>query len=277
MATRSGGVIRATAHDAADGLAEEQVRALGRGVRGEDQARDVDAFADHVDGDEPARSIGVAAGEALDPGVGLRFIAEHHDRLLTGDRAQQRARRAGVGAVVAQDEPGGVGDDSAGFGQERVGVAQHLRQQRGARVDRRSEAARVVGRVQLVGEGRDRLLGVHAPAQRRVEQPERERTADVIADGLAVPVDEVGGAATLFVVADERNRPGIRAKRRAGQGEAVARAVERGAERGTPGRGFARMMDLVQHHERRAREVVGEQIWRLGDLLVGHDDAVDVR
>ena len=166
-------IIRATAHDAADGLAEEQVRALGRRVRGEDQARDVDAFADHVDGDEPARSIGVAAGEALDPGVGLRFVAEHHDRLLTRDRAQQRARRAGVRAVVAQDEPSRVGNDSARFGQECVGVAQHLGQQRGVRVDRRSEAARVVGRVQLVGEGRDRLLGVHAPAQRRVEQPER--------------------------------------------------------------------------------------------------------
>jgi hypothetical protein len=43
------GVARAAAHDAADGLAEEQVGALDGRVGGEDQARDVDALADHVD------------------------------------------------------------------------------------------------------------------------------------------------------------------------------------------------------------------------------------
>ena len=35
-------------------------------------------------------------------------------------------------------------------------------------------------------------------------------------------------------------------------------------------------MDLVEHDERRAREMVGEEVRRLGDLLVGHDDAVEV-
>ena len=69
------------------------------------------------------------------------------------------------------------------------------------RVDRRSEPARVVGRVELVGEGGDRLLGVDAPAQRRVEQAEGERTADVVVDGVGVAVDEVGRAAALVVVA----------------------------------------------------------------------------
>ena len=85
---------------------------------------------------------------------------------------------ARVGAVVAEHEPGGVGDHRARLEQQRVGVAQHLRQQRRGRVDRRAQPPRVVGRVELVGERRDRLLRIHAPAQRRVQQPERERAAD---------------------------------------------------------------------------------------------------
>ena len=217
-----------------------------------------------------------AAREAVDPGVRLRLVADHDDRLLAGDRAQQRGRGAGMGAVVAEHESGGVRDHGAGLDQQRVGVAQHLRQQRRARVDRGAQPAGVVGRVELVGEGGDRLLRVHAPAQRRVEQAEGERPADVVADRLAVAVDEVGRAAALVVVAHERDRPGVGAKRRAGQREPVRRAVERGAQRGAPGRRLARVVDLVEHDERRPREVVGEQVGRRRDLLIGDDDAVDV-
>jgi hypothetical protein len=35
-------------------------------------------------------------------------------------------------------------------------------------------------------------------------------------------------------------------------------------------------MDLVEHHERRSPEVVREQVRSGGDLLIGHDHAVDV-
>ena len=181
MATRSPGSSAAAAHDPPDGLAEEQIGALDRRVRGEHEARHVDALADHVHRDQPARRARVAAREAVDPGVRLRLVADHHDRLLARDRAQQRSRRARVRAVVAQHEPGGVRDHGARLEQQRVGVAQHLRQQRRRRVDRGPQPARVVGRIELVGERGDRLLRVHAPAQRRVEQPERERPADAVA------------------------------------------------------------------------------------------------
>ena len=164
-------------------------------------------------------ALGVAAGEAIDPRVRLRLVAHHHDRLLAGDRAQQRGGRAGVRAVVAEHQAGGVRDHGARLHEQRVGVAQHLRQQRRARVDRRAQPARVVGRVELVGERRDRLLRVHAPAQRGVEQPERERAADVVGDRVAIAVDEIGRAAALVVVADERDRARVGAKRRPGQRE----------------------------------------------------------
>ena len=54
------------------------------------------------------------------------------------------------------------------------------------------------------------------------------------------------------------------------------RAVERGPQRRAPRRRLAGVMDLVEHDERRPREVVREQVRRGSDLLVGDHDAVDV-
>ena len=59
--------------------------------------------------------------------------------------------------------------------------------------------------------------------------------------------------------------------------EPPPRAVERRAQRRSPGRRLAGVMDLVEHHERRAREVVREQVGRRRHLLIGDDHAVDVR
>ena len=206
----------------------------------------------------------------------LRLVADHDDRLLARNRAQQRTRRARVGAVVAQHQPGGVRDHGPRLEQQRVGLAQHLRQQRRRRVDRGPQPTRVVGRIELVGERGDRLLPIHAPAQRRVEQPERQRPAHTVADRVAVAVDEVRRAAAVLVVAHERDRPGVGPKRRARQREPMTRAVERGAQRRAPGRRLAGVVDLVEHREGRPREVVREQVRRRGDLLIRDHDAVDL-
>jgi hypothetical protein len=37
------------------------------------------------------------------------------------------------------------------------------------------------------------------------------------------------------------------------------------------------MMDLVEHDERRASQMVREQVGRRRDLLIGHDDAIQLR
>lgn len=64
------GVVAAAAHDAAHGLANEQVDALDGGVRGENKPGNVDSLADHVDRDPPARCVGASTREAIDPSVG---------------------------------------------------------------------------------------------------------------------------------------------------------------------------------------------------------------
>ena len=95
-------------------------------------------------------------------------------------------------------------------------------------------------------------------------------------DRVAVAVDEVRRAAAVLVVAHERDRAGVGPKRRARQREPMPRAVERRPQRGAPGRRLAGVVDLVEHHERRPREMVREQVRRRGDLLVRDHDAVDV-
>ena len=189
---------------------------------------------------------------------------------------KQRRGRACMRAVVAQHEPGGVGDHRASLEQQRIRVAQHPWQQRRRGIDRGAEPPRVVARIELVGERRDGLLGVDAPAQRRVEQSECQRPADRVGHGVGVAVHEVRRAAAVRVVRDGRDRSRIRAKRRAGQGEPSLRAVECCPQRGSPRRGLARVVDLVEDDERRSREVVGEQVRRGRDLLVRDGDAVGV-
>ena len=138
-----------------------------------------------------------------------------------------------MGAVVAEHEAGRVGDDGARLEEQRVGVAEQPGEQRRPRGRSRSEAAGVVLRLELVGEGRDRLPRVDAPAQRRVEQPERERAADAVRDRLPVAVDEVAARTAArrrsgtngIARASERNGVPESASRRAAPSKAARNAV----------------------------------------------------
>ena len=67
---------------AADGLAEEQVGPLDRGVHGDDQSRDVDALADHVHGHQPAGPAGARRARTARSGVRAGLVADDDDRLL---------------------------------------------------------------------------------------------------------------------------------------------------------------------------------------------------
>ena len=271
-------VLRTPPDDPADRLAKEQVGPFDGRVHGEHEPRYVHALADHVDRHEPPRRPRSVAttGEALDARVGAGLVADDDDRLLAGDRSQQRSRGASMRPVVAEDEAGGIRHHLASFAEQRIRIAKHPGQQRGRGIDRRAQPARVVARIEVVGEGRERLLRVHAPPQCRVDEAEREWAADPFGDGLRVAVDEVRLAATLVVVADEGDRARVRAKRRAGQREPSMGAVERRAQCRSPVRRLAGVMDLVEHHERATREVMGEEVGGGRDLLVGHDDAIHI-
>ena len=269
------GVLGAAPHDPPDRLAEEQVGSLDRRVHRDEESWHVDAFADHVHGHEPSGALGVPAGEPVDPRMRAELVADDDDRLLPGDCPHQRADRARVSAVVTEHQPGRIGNDGAGLAQQGVGIAEHLRQQRRRGIDRRPQPPCVVLGLELVGERGDHLLLVDAPAERRVDQPEREWSADSVSDSVAVAVDVVGRAAAVLVVADKRDRARVGAKRRARQREPPVRALERRPQRRPPRREVAGVMDLVEHHERRSPEVVREQVRSRRDLLIGHDHAVD--
>ena len=270
------GVLGAAPHDPPDRLAEEQVRSLDRRVGRDEESWHVDAFADHVHRHEPSGAVGVPAGELVDPRVRAQLVADDDDRLLAGDRPDQSADSARVSAVVTEHQAGRVGNDGAGLAQQGVGVAEHLRQQRRRGIDRRPQPPCVVLGLELVGEGGDHLLLVDTPPERRVDKPEREWSADAVGDSVAVAVDVVGRAAAVLVVADKRDRARVRAKRCAREREPTVRALERRPQSRAPRGEVAGVMDLVERHERRSPEVVREQVRSGGDLLIGHDHAIDV-
>ena len=63
------------AHEAPNGLTEEQFGRHGGGVHADAQTRDVDALADHAHGDQPRR---VGAGELADAAGRCGVVADHH-------------------------------------------------------------------------------------------------------------------------------------------------------------------------------------------------------
>ena len=132
-------------------------------------------------------------------------------------------------SVLAQHQPAGVRHDLSRFTQQCVCLTQHLRKKRRAGVDRGPQPSCVVLRLELVCERGDDFLRVDAPAQRRVEQPERQRPARSILNRLTVAVHVIGHAPTLVVIAHEWNRAGIGSKWGAGKRQPTHRAIERGA------------------------------------------------
>ena len=121
---------------------------------------------------------------------------------------------------------------------------------------------------------------VHRAVRRRpLHVPVRAREVDgphdaAVGERVRVAVLVVGHG-LVAVVRDERDRARVGTKRRAGEREPAARAVERLADRGAPGPVLRRVVQLVEDDERAAGDP-GEQPGARRDLLVRGDDAVHV-
>jgi hypothetical protein len=91
-------------HQAADGLAEEEIGdGVGR-VDADAQAGDVDTLGDHANGDDPGR---VAGGEVGDPLRGRRIVRRRHGRRDAQVLAQDPRDAAGVVLIHGDDQAGG--------------------------------------------------------------------------------------------------------------------------------------------------------------------------
>ncbi len=100
----------------------------------------------------------------------------------------------------------------------------------------------------------------------------------MVGEGVPVAVGEVREAARHAVlvggVPDERDRVDVGAERRAGQRQATVRRVERLAHRVAPRHRVARVVDLVEDHQRLEALGADPQRQRVGcDAGVGHRDA----
>ncbi len=193
----------AGAHEPADGLGEEQRRGGRRGVDADHEARDVDALADHADGDHPPV---VALAERRDLLAGLRVVRQHHGGLVAGDAVQQLGVRPGLGLVARDHEAAGVRHVLAHLGEAAVGGAQHLRDPLALRVERRAPGLLrdVLGLVGAEHRG-DLVTCLGAPAHAAAVRQEHHRAHDVVAQRVAVAVGVVGGSCA-DAVAPRRRR-----------------------------------------------------------------------
>ena len=190
---------RPGAHEAADGLGEEQ-RRRGRGrPHADGQARHVDALGDHPHGHHPAL---VGVGEGRDLLRRALLVREHDGGRLPGDLLQQR----GVGArgvlVAGDDQPAGVGDVAAYLREPPVGRLQHRRHPRPLRVERGTQrlGVHVLGE-RLAEPGDDLVAGAGAPLHLAGVGHEQHRPHDVVGQRVGVAVGEVGDRGGDAVVA----------------------------------------------------------------------------
>jgi hypothetical protein len=84
------------------------------------------------------------------------------------------------------------------------------------------------------------------------------------------------GTCEIAVVMHEGNGALVRAKGRARQTQSAVGVLEREAHAVAPRTTLASVMDLVQHGVGGAHEVA-QRTRRCGDLLISHDDAVNIR
>ena len=197
---------------------------------------------------------------------------------VTPRRACEHARdRLGVFLVHGDDQPGGLRIARAQVHQLRVGLRQHGRQPLALDGEGGAQAlAGEVARQSVVERGlvfdAVRRRPLHAPVDAR--EIHRAHHAPIL-QGVAVAVFEVG-LREIAVVADERDRPLVRAERRPRQAEAPPRRVERLPSRVAPRAAVAGVVDLVEDRQR-ASDQRPQRRGRRRHLLVRHHDAVHVR
>ncbi len=263
-------------HETPHDLTEDQWRLGGRGVYADPQARYVDAFADHVDRDDPGIA-GPREGRKLLRGACVRV--EHDDGRLCGHVAQDLRDRARVLPIGGDDKATRVAVTAlAQLVKSLMCLAEDPRQAIGQLDgDRRAIAPARLTAGQLVRERRLDDVIAAAPLKAPVVRDERHRPADAVSHGVGIRVRHVGLGYAVGVVANARNRALVGAERSAGQQQpAVADRTEGPFEARTPGELVAEVMGLVGDHERVARHAARPASSGLRDARIGDGDPVEV-
>ncbi len=245
---------RARAHEAPDDLAEHQRRLGRRRVDADAQARDVDALGDHVHRDDPALASTAANARSLR--AARASVWSDDDGRAAGDLAQQRGHAPRVAAVGGDDEPAGVAVRRRPRSSPSFSSAspQDPRQPVGelGRDRRPVAAARLAGR-SARARTTTRSRRRRCPRQRPVVGDEADRPADPVADGVGVPVADVGHR-------DRRRRSARRRSASRRSETASPRAAASGrwprngsGERPAPGQLLAEVVRLVGDDERPRR------------------------
>ena len=178
--------------------------------------------------------------------------------------------------------PGRIRDVLAHLAQAAVGCGEHRGHPVAAGVERR--APRLCGdvlRVVLPERGLHLVARARAPAHRARVAEEHDGAHDAVAQGATVAVGVVGlrepDAALVARVAHERDGRGVAAEGGAREREAPLGALERLAHGVAPAERIARVVHLVEDHERApgVRELA-VQARAHGDRGVGDDDAVEL-
>ena len=170
---------------------------------------------------------------------------------MASEAAQLRGVGAGVLVVARDDQPGRVGHAPAHLGKPFVGRLQHLADPLAGWVERGPPGLRdlLLGHRGAQGRG-DLVAGPGAPAHLAGVGQEDHRPDDPVLQRVRVTVDVIGGAAPgpvqLLVIADERDRVGVAAERRAGQRDPPPGRVERLPDRVAPGHSVPGVVDLVE-------------------------------
>src|SRR5690606_34648540 len=120
---RGGLAAFAGAHEAAHGLGEEERGGGGGGVDAHAEPRDVDAFGDHADGDQPAV---LRRGELFDLLGRAGVVGEHDGGGLAGDASQVAGVGAGRLVVGGDHQAARVGHVAADLGEAAVGGVHDL-------------------------------------------------------------------------------------------------------------------------------------------------------
>ena len=265
--------IRARAHEASAELAKIQFRDDVAREDADAQPRNVDAFRDHVYGDDPRIA---RFSERADAGRGVLEIRDDDLRLHARATFEHGRDEACVVLIHRRDESARIRvAERARFQEFAMRLAEHIAEPRFLRQRRAQPLARVP-RVELVAEIRVHLDAVAAdPLGIAALHREDERAANAVRERLRVIVREIRDARSR-VIRHERDRRSVGSERRTGKRDAVPRVSEGIAQRLTPRRFFAGMVDLVEHDERRRARERGETVRRRRHLLIRYDRAVHV-
>ena len=210
----------------------------------------------------------------------MRFDAPSiSETTISGVTPTRRSSKPGDEARVVlihrRDEAAGIGmTRHAHREQPQMRFLEHVADPRGLRERGAQPLALVAAFEHGIERGVHRAAVAADPFGLAAVQRKHERAADAVLQRLRVIVRKIGDRQTGRI-ADERNRGAVGTERRARHREPVTRARPNASrKRLAPRRFFARVMDLIEHDDRRRAHEIAKQPRRGRDLLIGDDRTV---